>query len=97
MSARIMAMSSNSTYESADRLLESVREQPANPELVAQGWERRFVTDGRRLKEYAELYAALGYEVQAEPIQAEEIGPDCLDCRLILLLQFHTVYTRKRS
>ena len=90
-------MSSNSTFVNAERLLEPVIERPANPDLVAQGWERRFVTDGRRLKEYAELYAAMGYEVQAEPIRAVEVGPDCLDCRLIMLLQFHTLYTRKRS
>ena len=90
-------MSSNSTFENADRLLESVMEQPPNSELVTQGWERRFVTDGRRLREYVELYESMGYDVQAEPIQPGEIGPDCLDCRLIMLLQFHTLYTRKRS
>jgi hypothetical protein len=89
-------MSSNSASENADRLFAFVRERPANPELVAQGWERRFVTDGRRLKEYVELYESIGYEVKTEPVQAEEIGPDCLDCRLITLLQFHTLYARKR-
>jgi hypothetical protein len=89
-------MPSTSTFEQTDRLLEPVRNQPANPELVAQGWERRFVTDGRRLSEYVQLYESMGYEVQAEPVRESEIGPDCNDCRLIMLMQFHTVYTRKQ-
>lgn len=90
-------MSKNANFENADRLLGFVMERPPNPELVAQGWERRFVTDGRRMKEFIELYDSMGYDVQAEPVAPEEIGPDCTDCRLIILLQFQTLYTRKRS
>ncbi|MBI3243027.1 MAG: hypothetical protein HYZ49_12110 [Chloroflexi bacterium] len=71
-------------------------ESPPNPALVAEGWERRFTVDGRRLKEYTTLYTALGYEVHIEPLQSAEVGPDCADCRLIALLQFSTVYTRKQ-
>lgn len=72
-------------------------ERPPNPELITLGWERRFIADGRRLKEFVELYESVGYEVHAEPVQPEEIGPECNDCRLIMCLQFHTLYTRKRS
>jgi len=92
-----MALPSPSPSENAGRQSELLAEQPADPELVAQGWERRFVTDGRRLKEIVELYTATGFEVHLEPVQAREIGPDCEDCRLIMLLKFHTVYTRKRA
>jgi hypothetical protein len=72
-------------------------DRPPKPELVAQGWQRRFVTDGRRLREYVELYESMGFEIHAEPLEPEEVSPDCGDCRLIILLQFHTLYTRKRS
>ena len=73
------------------------RERPANPKLVAEGWERRFMADGRRLNEYVELYTALGFEVHTEMIQPEEIGPECTDCRLIICRQFVTLYTRRRK
>jgi hypothetical protein len=70
-------------------------EAPPDPALVAEGWERRFTVDGRRLKEYTALYTSLGYDVHVEPLQPAEVGPDCADCRLIALLQFSTLYTRK--
>ena len=68
----------------------------ADSELVSEGWERRFIADVRRAEEAMELYEQLGYEVRAEPAQAEELGADCDDCQLFLLLQFKTIYTRKR-
>jgi hypothetical protein len=67
-----------------------------DPALVAEGWERRFTVDGRRLKEYTALYTSLGYDVHVEPLQPAEVGPECVDCRLIALLQFSTIYTRQR-
>jgi hypothetical protein len=81
--------------EEAPRL--SSFESPPDPALVADGWERRFTVDGRRLKEYTALYTALGYEVHVEPLQPAEVSPDCADCRLIALLQFSTIYTRKQA
>jgi hypothetical protein len=70
-------------------------ERPADPALVAQGWERRFMADGARLAEYLDLYTSLGYEVHTEKVKPEEIGPDCTDCRLLICRQFITVYTRR--
>ena len=67
-----------------------------DPELIADGWERRFVADARRAEEAMELYEQLGFEVRAEPAQAEELADDCEDCQLLLMFQFKTVYTRKR-
>ena len=72
-------------------------ERPPNPKLAAEGWGRRFMADGKRLKEYVELYTSLGFEVHMEAVQPEEIGPECTDCRLIMCRQFSTLYTRKRS
>ena len=80
----------------AKRVL-SEKQLQADPELVSEGWERRFVADARRAEETMELYEQLGFEVRAEPAQAEELGDDCDGCQLFLLLQFKTIYTRKRG
>ncbi len=80
----------------AKRVL-SEQQLQADSELVSEGWERRFIADVRRAEEAMELYEQLGYEVRAEHAQAEELGDDCDDCQLFLLLQFKTIYTRKRG
>jgi hypothetical protein len=71
-------------------------ERPADPKLEAEGWQRRFMADGQRLKEYMDLYTSLGYTVRTEMVQPEEIGPECTDCRVIICRQFVTLYTRKK-
>lgn len=70
-------------------------ERPPDPALMAAGWERRFMTDGQRLKEYTELYSSLGYEIHVEPVAADEVAPECSDCRLVICRQFVTLYTRR--
>lgn len=75
----------------------SETELAADPALVAQGWERRFVTDARRAAEAVDLYQELGYEVRAEPVRKEELEDDCEDCELVVLMQFRTIYTRKKT
>ena len=72
-------------------------DRPPDPKLVAEGWERRFMTSVTRLTEYVELYTSLSYEVRSEPVRSDEIDPECNDCRLILHQQIVTIYTRKRS
>lgn len=66
-----------------------------DPALLADGWERRFITDATRLREVVALYESLGFAVRAVPVQAAEVGEDCDDCQLAGLLRFHTVYTRR--
>lgn len=68
-------------------------ELPPKPELVAQGWVRRFMAGPGRSKEAVELYTALGYEVHLEPVIPADLSDDCKDCRLATGL-FVTVYTR---
>ncbi len=75
----------------------SERQIRPDPELIADGWERRFVADARGAEEAMELYERLGFEVRAEPAQAEELADDCDDCQLLLMFQFKTVYTRKKQ
>jgi hypothetical protein len=66
-----------------------------DPALAAQGWERRFITDGGRAEEVVALYHQLGFEVRLEPVLPAEIPDGCSDCRLLLLFHFQTVYTRR--
>lgn len=68
-----------------------------DPERLAQGWERRFVTDGERARQMIQLYKELGYEVVADPITPESMADECADCALLAALKFQTIYTRRRS
>jgi hypothetical protein len=81
--------------QEARRVLTEEQLRP-NPTLVAEGWERRFIADARQAKEAIELYSQLGFEVLAEPVQASEMGDNCQDCQALALLQFKTIYTRKK-
>jgi hypothetical protein len=78
----------------AHRVL-SEEQLEGDPELLAAGWERRFIADGKRAKEAEQLYRELGYEVLAEPVRPQEMKEDCEDCQLLMAMQFKTIYTRK--
>jgi hypothetical protein len=69
---------------------------PPDSQLVAEGWERRFMTDSERAKESTDLYTALGFDVRAEPVIPTELGAECTDCRLIVCRSFITIYTRSK-
>ena len=66
----------------------------ADQARLAEGWERRFVVEARRAPEYLELYALLGFEVCADPVRREQVADQCDDCRIALLMEFRTIYTR---
>ena len=68
---------------------------PADRELLAQGWERRFMADPIREKEVTDLYSELGFEVLSEPVKSSELSEVCGDCRLVACKEFTTIYTRK--
>lgn len=70
-------------------------ERQPDPQLVEEGWERRFTADTRRVKEYMDAYSSMGFEVRVEPVRREEVGPECGDCSLILSRLFATLYTRR--
>jgi len=67
-----------------------------DPELVAQGWERRFMADPIRAREAIHLYTELGYEVCTKTIKPEELSTVCGNCRLAVCRAYVTIYTRKR-
>ncbi len=79
----------------AKRSLSESMTQP-NPALISQGWERRFVVDVKRVPEIIELYQELGYEVFVDSIGPDQLNHECGDCRLLVLLEFKTLYTRKK-
>jgi hypothetical protein len=68
----------------------------ADPARLAEGWERRFVVEARRVLEYLELYESLGLEVAADPVLRHQVADECDDCRIALLLEFRTIYTRPK-
>ena len=68
-----------------------------NPNLVAAGWERRFIGDARQVKDATELYTALGFEVLTEPVESDRFDDDCGDCQLLAMLKFQTIYIRRKE
>ncbi len=79
----------------AHRIL-SEEQLEGDPELLAAGWQRRFIADGPRAQEALQLYRDLGFEVLAEPVSPDEMQDDCEDCQLLMAMQFKTIYTRRR-
>jgi len=67
----------------------------ADPERIADGWERRFIANGPRAEEMMRLYRELGFEVVADPVQAGHAGDDCEDCQVVIASQFKMIYTRR--
>ena len=68
-----------------------------DPELITQGWERRFMADPSRAEEATRLYLELGFEVHSEPVKPDELSAVCGDCRLIACKTYETIYTRKST
>jgi len=66
-----------------------------DPTRTAAGWERRFIADGQRAQEVADLYSQLGYEVCMDPLGPGDLSEGCEDCALVEFLQFRVVYTRR--
>jgi hypothetical protein len=73
-----------------------ILEFPADEKLLAEGWERRFMADPKRLQEATQLYEELGFEVRAEAIQPNELSEVCGSCRVATCRAYVTIYTRKR-
>jgi len=80
----------------ARRVLSEEQLRP-DPARLAAGWVRRFIASGARVDEAIALYRELGFEVVADPVRTDEVGEDCEDCQLVAVLDFRTIYTRKRE
>lgn len=66
-----------------------------DPRRLEEGWERRFVAEGPRAEEATELYRELGYEVVADPVRPEDLAGECEACRLVAMMRFKSIYTRR--
>ena len=62
--------------------------------LLAAGWQRRYVADEARAKEALATYGALGFEVLAQPIEAEQVPASCGDCSAAVCKSYVLIYTR---
>jgi len=74
--------------------LEAVR---PNPELLAQGWKQRNLTDPERIEEVTELYESVGFEVRAESLKASDFGSECSSCAASACTNYVLLYTRPVS
>lgn len=70
---------------------------PADPELVAAGWVRRYLADPIRAQEAVDLYGRLGYEVKAQKLTAADFGPNCEGCPASACVSYVMIYTRKAA
>lgn len=68
---------------------------PTDPELAAEGWERRFMAHPNRVEEAVQLYTEMGFEVRVEPTKPSEFNEGCDECRLADCINFLTIYTRR--
>lgn len=67
----------------------------AKAALLAEGWERRHMTDPDRAAEAAEMYARAGYEVRVEALEPSDFGAGCSSCASTVCAAFVVLYTRK--
>ena len=73
-------------------------------ELLAAGWEKRFVAIEPRLQEAVELYEEIGFEVLLEPLPTEEelkgAGCEesgCTACFDVDRERYRIIYTRAKE
>ena len=43
----------------------------------------------------ARLYVQAGFEVEMDPVPPELLDDECVDCRLVVQLDYVSLYTRK--
>jgi hypothetical protein len=73
-------------------------------DLLAEGWERRFVATEPRLREAVELYEEIGFDVLLEPLPREEelkgAGCEesgCTACFDVDRARYKIIYTRTKE
>jgi hypothetical protein len=79
---------------------EALRDEAAgrirpDPARLHAGWERRFVIERARAADLARLYVQAGFEVEMDPVPPELLDDECIDCRLVVQLEYVSLYTRK--
>ena len=70
---------------------------PADRELVARGWVRRHLIAPDRVQESMDLYASLGFEVQARSLEPDDFPPQCAQCASEACRSYVMIYTRRKQ
>lgn len=81
--------------EGEARCMSSEAHLHPDPARVAGACKRHLLTDAVWAAGAVELYESLGFEVVADPVRPEEIGEACDTCRLLVLMQFRTIYAHR--
>lgn len=67
------------------------------PELEAEGWQRRTVTDGTRIEELEQTYRDLGFEIRVTTLDPQSFGEACTTCSTSACRSYLALFTRRRS
>ncbi|MBZ0112591.1 MAG: hypothetical protein K8J08_09030 [Thermoanaerobaculia bacterium] len=70
-------------------------ESTGHARLIREGWQRRFVAGGARIEEAIESYSQMGFEVLAQPVEREDLSPQCHSCESPLCPSYRLIYTRR--
>lgn len=92
----IKIIRSRSHVPQHDERMLSESQLAADPDLIAAGWEWRFIADSHRTAEACELYEQIGFEVRTEPLPGTDDAGECEPCQ-DTVRHFHAIYTRRRS
>jgi len=65
-----------------------------DPDLVAQGWKRRYLAEPTRAKEAVETYTAAGFEVYLQALEPTDFSAKCQACAAAGCMSYVVVYTR---
>jgi hypothetical protein len=73
-------------------------------QLLAEGWERRFIANEPRLAEAVQLYQEIGFDVLLEPLPTDEelkgAGCEesgCTECFDVDRERYRIIYTRVKE
>ncbi len=80
-----------------DRVVDGPKGVQARPDLLAEGWTWRFLSDETRARIAEETYASAGFDVRLEPVRPEDVSPSCGSCSSALCRITVAVYTRMPS
>jgi len=67
---------------------------PLDGELVAEGWDRRCITEEAKSREMEGTYTELGFEVRLVPVDTGILCASCDGCK-DMVSRFNAVYVRR--
>jgi hypothetical protein len=65
------------------------------PDLTAEGWEQRTVTEPGRITELQDLYQDLGFETLTTDLDPASFGEACTTCAVTACATYVALFTRK--